>query len=61
VKENQFDIWNNFLDLNNKSFKKKNYEISCSLLFIRDDLKNRKWVSTVSTLPEQEYHNIEDL
>jgi hypothetical protein len=35
--------------------------ISCSLLFIREDLKNRKWGSKVSTLPEQEYHNIEDL
>jgi hypothetical protein len=23
VKENQFDIWNNLLDLNNKSFKKR--------------------------------------
>jgi hypothetical protein len=70
VKENQFDIWNNLLDLNNKFFKKKNYEfhnqistdgISCSLLFIREDLKNRKWGSKVSTLPEQEFHNIEDL
>jgi hypothetical protein len=32
--------------------------ISCSLLFIREDLKNRKWGSKVSILPEQEYHNI---
>jgi hypothetical protein len=70
VKENQFDIWNNLLDLNNISFKKKNNEfnnqistdgISCSLLFIPEDLKNRKWGSKVTTLPEQEYHNIEDL
>jgi hypothetical protein len=41
--------------------KKNIYILLCSLLFIREDLKNRKWGSKVSTLPEQEFHNIEDL
>jgi hypothetical protein len=67
VKENQFDIWNNLLDINNKSFKNKHYEfnhqistdgICCSLLFIRKDLKDRKWGSRVPTLPEYTLFNI---
>jgi len=70
IKENQHDIWNNLLNLNNKAFKNKHYQfhyqiqtdgISCSLLFIRKDLKDKKWGSKVPTLQEQEFHNIEDL
>jgi hypothetical protein len=70
VKENQYDVWNNLLNLQHKTFKSKNYQfhyqiqtdgISCSLLFIRKDLKDKKWGSRVPTLQEQEFHNIEDL
>jgi len=70
IKENQHDIWNNLLNLNHKTFKSKYYQfhyqiqtdgISCSLLFIRKDLKDKKWGSKVPTLQEQEFHNIEDL
>ena len=70
VKENQYDIWNNLLNLQHKTFKSKHYQyhhqlqtdgISCSLLFIRKDLKDKKWGSRVPTLQEQEFHNIEDL
>ena len=35
--------------------------ISCCLLFIRKDLKDKKWGSKVPTLPEQDFYNIEDL
>ena len=70
VKENQYDVWNNLLNLQHKPFKSKHYQfhyqiqtdgISCSLLFIRKDLKDKKWGSRVPTLQEQEFHNIEDL
>tara|TARA_B110000285_G_scaffold196983_1_gene228296 strand:- start:841 stop:2727 length:1887 start_codon:yes stop_codon:yes gene_type:complete len=70
VKENQYDIWNNLLNLQHKTFKSKHYQfhyqiqtdgISCSLLFIRKDLKDKKWGSRVPTLVEQDFHNIEDL
>ena len=70
VKENQYDVWNNLLNLQHKTFKRKYYQyhhqlqtdgISCSLLFIRKDLKDKKWGSKVPTLQEQEFHNIEDL
>jgi hypothetical protein len=70
IKENQYDVWNNLLNLQHKTFKSKNYQfhyqiqtdgISCSLLFIRKDLKDKKWGSRVPTLQEQEFHNIEDL
>ena len=70
VKENQHDVWNNLLNLQNKTFKSKHYQfhyqiqtdgISCSLLFIRKDLKDKKWGSKVPTLVEQDFHNIEDL
>jgi hypothetical protein len=70
VKENQYYIWNNLLNLQHKTFKSKHYQyhhqlqtdgISCSLLFIRKDLKDKKWGSRVPTLQEQEFHNIEDL
>jgi hypothetical protein len=70
IKENQYDVWNNLLNLQHKTFKNKHYQfhyqiqtdgISCSLLFIRKDLKDKKWGSRVPTLQEQEFHNIEDL
>ena len=70
VKENQYDIWNNLVNLQHKTFKSKHYQyhhqlqtdgISCSLLFIRKDLKDKKWGSRVPTLPAQDFHNIEDL
>jgi hypothetical protein len=70
VKENQYDIWNSLLNLQHKTFKSKHYQfhyqiqtdgISCSLLFIRTDLKDKKWGSKLPTLEEQDFHNIEDL
>ena len=70
IKENQHDVWNNLLNLQHKTFKSKHYQfhyqiqtdgISCSLLFIRKDLKDKKWGSKVPTLVEQDFHNIEDL
>jgi len=70
IKENQYDVWNNLLNLQHKTFKSKHYQfhyqlqtdgISCSLLFIRKDLKDKKWGSRVPTLPAQDFHNIEDL
>jgi len=70
VKENQYDVWNNLLNLQHKTFKSKHYQfhyqlqtdgISCSLLFIRKDLKDKKWGNRVPTLPAQDFHNIEDL
>ena len=57
VKENQYDVWNNLLNLQHKTFKSKHYQfhyqlqtdgISCSLLFIRKDLKDKKWGSQSS-------------
>ena len=69
IKNNQFDIWNSFINLNDKIFRNKHYEfnyqiqtdgISCSLLFIKKGI-NKKWGSKVPTLKEQEFHNIEDL
>jgi hypothetical protein len=70
VKENQIEIWRNFLDMKNKIFKNKHYQfhnqiqtdgISCCLLFIRKDLKDKKWGSRVPVLQEQDFHTIEDL
>ena len=70
VNNNQHDIWNAFLELQHKIFQSKYYKfnyqiqtdgISCCLLFIRKDLKDKKWGSKVPTLPDQEFHNIEDL
>jgi hypothetical protein len=70
VKENQNEIWGNFLDMKNKIFKNKYYQfhnqiqtdgISCCLLFIRKDLKDKKWGSRVPILQEQDFHTIEDL
>ena len=70
IKDNQHDIWSGFLNLKHKVFKNKHYQfhhqiqtdgISCCLLFIRKDLKDKKWGSKVPTLPEQDFHNVEDL
>jgi hypothetical protein len=70
VKENQNEVWRNFLDLKNKIFKNKYYQfhnqiqtdgISCCLLFIRKDLKDKKWGSRIPVLQEQDFYNIEDL
>jgi hypothetical protein len=70
VKENQNEIWCNFFDMKNKIFKNKYYQfhnqiqtdgISCCLLFIRKDLKDKKWGSKVPALQEQDFHAIEDL
>ena len=70
IKDNQNEVWSNFLDLKNKIFKNKHYQfhnqiqtdgISCCLLFIRKDLKDKKWGSRVPVLQEQDFYNIEDL
>jgi hypothetical protein len=70
LKENQGEVWSNFLNLKNKIFKNKHYQfhnqiqtdgISCCLLFIRKDLKDKKWGSKVPVLQEQDFHIIEDL
>ena len=70
VKDNQHELWSNFLDMKNKIFKNKYYQfhnqiqtdgISCCLLFIRKDLKDKKWGSRVPLLQEQDFYNIEDL
>jgi len=67
---NQTDIWNNFINLNNKILKNAHYQfhhqiqtdgVSCSLLFIRKDLKDKKWGTRVPTIGEQDFYNIEDL
>ena len=70
VKDNQSEVWSNMLNLNNKIFKNKHYQfhnqiqtdgISCCLLFIRKDLKDKKWGSRMPVLQEQDFYNIEDL
>jgi hypothetical protein len=70
VKDNQNEVWSNFLNLNHRIFKNKHYQfhnqiqtdgISCCLLFIRKDLKDKKWGSRVPVLQEQDFYNIEDL
>jgi hypothetical protein len=70
VKDNQNEVWCNFLDLKNRIFKNKHYQfhnqiqtdgISCCLLFIRKDLKDKKWGARVPVLQEQDFYNIEDL
>ncbi|NBO24774.1 MAG: hypothetical protein EBU93_06030, partial [Chlamydiae bacterium] len=66
----KLDVWSNLLNLKHKIFKNKYYQfhyqiqtdgISCCLLFIRKDLKDKKWGSKVPVLEEQEFYNIEDL
>ena len=64
------DVWKSFLNLDHKIFKNKHYQfynqiqtdgISCGLVFIRRDLKDRKWGSKVPVLQEQEFYKIKDL
>jgi hypothetical protein len=70
VKENQSFIWDSFFNMKHKVFKDKNYVfhnqiqtdgISCSLLFIRNDLKDKKFGSKIPAVSEQEFHTIQDL
>ena len=70
VKDNQNEVWSNLLNLNHRIFKNKHYQfhnqiqtdgISCCLLFIHKDLKDKKWGSKVPVLEEQDFYNIEDL
>ena len=70
VKENQNEVWSNFLDLKHIIFKNKHYQfhnqiqtdgVSCCLLFIRKDLKDKKWGSRIPVLQQQEFYTIEDL
>lgn len=70
IKKNQHDIWNNLLNLQHKTFKNKHYQFhyqiqtdgfSCCLLFIRKDLKDKKWGSKLPVVNEEEFYNIEDL
>jgi hypothetical protein len=70
VKDNQNEVWCNFLNLKHRIFKNKYYQfhnqiqtdgISCCLLFIRKDLKDKKWGAKVPILQEQDFYDIEDL
>jgi len=70
VKNNQNEVWSNLLNLKHRIFKNKHYQfhnqiqtdgISCCLLFIRKDLKDKKWGAKVPVLEEQDFYNIEDL
>jgi len=70
VKDNQNEVWSNFLNLEHRIFNNKHYQfhnqiqtdgIGCCLLFIRKDLKDKKWGSKVPVLQEQDFYNIEDL
>ena len=70
ITTNQTVIWNNLVNLNHKIFKNTHYQfhnqiqtdgVSCSLLFIRKDLKDKKWGTRVPTIAEQNFYNIEDL
>jgi len=70
IKDNQHEVWNAFVNLQHRIFKNKHYQfhyqmhtdgVSCGLLFIRKDLKDKKWGSRVPTLPDQEFWNIEDV
>ena len=70
VKDNQNEVWSNLLNLKHRIFKNKYYQfhnqiqtdgISCCLLFIRKDLKDKKWGSKVPVLEEQDFYSIEDL
>jgi hypothetical protein len=70
VKDNQNEVWSNLLNLKHRILKNKHYQfhnqiqtdgISCCLLFIRKDLKDKKWGAKVPVLEEQDFYNIEDL
>jgi hypothetical protein len=70
LKEKQNEIWSNFLNIKHRIFKNKHYSfnnqiqtdgISCCLLFIHNDFKDKKRGSKVPVLEEQDFYNIEDL
>jgi hypothetical protein len=70
VKDNQDEIWRNFFNLQHKIFKNKYYQfhnqmqtdgISCCLLFIRKDMKDKKWGMTIPLVQSQDFYNIEEL
>jgi hypothetical protein len=70
IKDNQHEVWNNLLNLQHKTFKNKHYQFhyqiqtdgfSCCLLFIRKDLKDKKWGSKLPVVKEEEFYNVEDL
>jgi len=70
LKDNNFDIWNSFLNLQHKIFRNKHYQfnyqiqtdgIGCSLSFIRKDLKDKKYGQKIPSFEEDKYSNIEDL
>jgi hypothetical protein len=70
IKQNQHEVWNNLLNLEHKTFKNKYYHFhyqiqtdgfSCCLLFIRKDLKDKKWGSKLPVVNDDEFYNIEDL
>ena len=70
VKKYQKDVWDAFLNLNNKIFRNKHYQfanqiqtdgISCSLLFIRKDLSEKKRGDKIHDIPSKNFTNIEDL
>ncbi len=69
IKDNKDLIWS-FILRRRKVFKDPNYVfhgqiqtdgISCSLLFIRNDLKDKKWGSKLPKVPNQEFHLVEEL
>lgn len=72
IKDNQFDIWNSFLNLQHKTFRNKNYHfnyqlqtdgIGCSLSFIRKDLKDKKYKQKIPKIEDDDkkYEKVEDL
>ena len=70
IKDNQYEVWNYILNLRHKIFKNKHYQFhyqiqtdgfSCCLLFIRKDLKDKKWGAKMPVVNDEDYHNIEDL
>jgi hypothetical protein len=73
INDNKGIIWSSFLKTESKIFRDKHYRfynqiqtdgISCSLLFIRKDISNKKFgtkTSKTSQIKEQEFYNIEDL
>jgi hypothetical protein len=70
LKEKQCEIWSNLLNTGHRIFKYKHYSfhnqiqtdgISCCLLFIHNNFKDKKWGSKVPVLEEQDFYNIEDL
>jgi len=71
IKENQYDIWSSFIDLDNKIFRNNHYQFSyqlqtdgvgCSLLFIRKDLaENKKWGSKMPVVENVDFPYLESL